>query len=791
MERRRAVQLALLAVLVVVWAVCFALFVRQAVRGGPLQTHLMVGPPADAGAYPVVARLRPGYPAHRSGVSPGDVLVRVGDVDLRGAMPWTVYAATYRAAQGDSLRVELERGGERLQRTETLVREGNPWREAGIALAFAGTAVLLLLRAPGSQLVRTFAASALLWTLTWLRFQGPEAGHTELYLLVRSVAGCLWAPLLILAALRFPESAWPRGVSLPLWPWAFAFLGLTWTSKWMGIPFSHELGIRLNPVLGTLVLLVVMAIEARNYRRADALGRRQVRWVVLGTYASAAPVVLANLAAAAFPELAEWWHASHVFLVAIPVSILVAVTRSNLLDVDRLLSGTVSYTILLLGLGGAVFAALSRLGAEASALTGVSPDVVQVGAGAMVAFSVLWLEPLLRPRIERVFFAERHALQTGIDELVAEVQEALDVASLSGLVGGRLSLLLRPASCAIYARSEDVFAPLFVRGSPVTPHVPLDSPLLAGLAARASAVDVDSRGAAWARANASDRAVLGSLGAAVLVPVAWEGELAAFIVLGRKSSGDVYTATDLALLGLVGSKLSSAIARRGRDVLLEEARSLQERLRQYVPASVAARLSQGRSPETGEQEVSILFADLRGYTSLAEGRRAEDIFGLVSRYAQAVGAAVTEHGGSVVEFNGDGMMAVFGAPDPLPDKEVRAVEAALQIVEKVGALAWNAADGDRACPEVGVGVATGPAYVGAIRSADRFIWSAIGNTTNLAARLQALTREFGGAVAIDAVTHARAGPAALGFTALLATPIRGLSTPCDVYALMRSTSTAS
>jgi hypothetical protein len=95
------------------------------------------------------------------------------------------------------------------------------------------------------------------------------------------------------------------------------------------------------------------------------------------------------------------------------------------------------------------------------------------------------------------------------------------------------------------------------------------------------------------------------------------------------------------------------------------------------------------------------------------------------------------------------MMAVFGAPDPLADKERRALAAARRIVAEVGALrspALGVAGGRLA---VGVGLATGAAYVGAIRSVDRHIWSAIGNTTNLAARLQALTRDLGARIVID------------------------------------------
>ena len=87
---------------------------------------------------------------------------------------------------------------------------------------------------------------------------------------------------------------------------------------------------------------------------------------------------------------------------------------------------------------------------------------------------------------------------------------------------------------------------------------------------------------------------------------------------------------------------------------------------------------------------------------------------------------------------------------------------------------------------MGVGVATGLAYVGSIQAADRMIWSAIGNTTNLAARLQSLTREFNVAVIIDASTHSALGGGARHFRRHEEIAIRGRSERFDVFALPKS-----
>ena len=128
-------------------------------------------------------------------------------------------------------------------------------------------------------------------------------------------------------------------------------------------------------------------------------------------------------------------------------------------------------------------------------------------------------------------------------------------------------------------------------------------------------------------------------------------------------------------------------------------------------------------------------------------------------------------------------MAVFGAPRELAHKEGAAVEAGSEIVAAVGSMRVEDAQGGQTKLSVGVGIATGDAFVGNIQAVDRMIWSAIGNTTNLAARLQGLTRELEASLVIDGGTWERAQPAAEDFEKRSDVPIRGRREPMDLYAL--------
>jgi class 3 adenylate cyclase len=784
MKQLRSQDLALLVLLVPIWLVSFALFASEASRGGPLQAPLLVRVPIQPDAYPQFAGYTPGSPGAFPALRPGDAVLSVGEVDLRGAMPWRVHAHAFAQTRDDgTLRVAFERAGERGVATVRVAGDPHVWRVGAVALCFALTAVLGILRAPRSRMAQTFLPASLVWTVTTLQFQGPVVEQTYAHVGLRAAAGCLWAPLMLRAVICLPEGVWPRSRALPLWPWIFAPLGLTWTSQWLDFPFSLEFGARANPAMGAVLLASVLVVATRNYRRAGALGRRQMRWVLLGVYVGTAPVLASVAAAALQPDLWWLWQASQVALLAIPVSIFIAVTRAQLLDVDRLISATASYTLLLVVLGAGALTGVPWLAELASARVQLDPNVVQVSVSVLLVLAAVRLEPVVRPRLERFFFAERHALQAGIDGLASELSAAPDAATLISQAGRKLDALLRPACCVIYARAGDAFAPIYARGSAITPDFDATSPLFEALGRRTAAIDLERRRALDPlRPSAADRAALGSLAAAVLLPVARSGELVAFAALGRKGSGDVYTPTDLAHLGVVAASVSVALTHFGGEELLREARSVQEKLRQYVPGSIAAKLVEGGELTAGERVVSVLFVDLRGYTSLSEGRLPEEIFKTVSRYTEAVSRIVTAQLGSVVEFNGDGMMAVFGAPDPLPQKEFRALDAAREIVGEVEALSVPGGPAAGRRLEVGVGVATGEAYVGAIRSADRHIWSAIGNTTNLAARLQGLANELGARIVIDEATWRAAGPASEEFERHPDTPIRGLREPRDVFA---------
>jgi adenylate cyclase len=133
------------------------------------------------------------------------------------------------------------------------------------------------------------------------------------------------------------------------------------------------------------------------------------------------------------------------------------------------------------------------------------------------------------------------------------------------------------------------------------------------------------------------------------------------------------------------------------------------------------------------QEISIIFADIRGFTSFSERLQPEELVVILNRYLSLAAQAVLKHEGTLDKFMGDAVMAFFNAPLPQEDHALRAVKAALDMQR---AIAEYNKSGDGAQLSYGVGINLGEAVVGNIGTAEQMNYTAIGDSVNLAKRLQ-------------------------------------------------------
>jgi adenylate cyclase len=180
----------------------------------------------------------------------------------------------------------------------------------------------------------------------------------------------------------------------------------------------------------------------------------------------------------------------------------------------------------------------------------------------------------------------------------------------------------------------------------------------------------------------------------------------------------------------------------------------------FVPAPVvdeALRCAGDDLRLTGvRREATVLFSDLRGFTSLAEDLEPEQVIDVLNRYLTQMSEAIMDHGGTLVAYMGDGIMAIFGAPLAQHDHAARALAAAKEMVgPRLTAFnEWLAGEGiTDSGMSMGVGLNSGEVMSGNVGSPNRLEYAAVGDTTNAASRLEEMTKGTGHAMYVAGSTR--------------------------------------
>jgi adenylate cyclase len=244
-----------------------------------------------------------------------------------------------------------------------------------------------------------------------------------------------------------------------------------------------------------------------------------------------------------------------------------------------------------------------------------------------------------------------------------------------------------------------------------------------------------------------------------------------------------------------------ATAMNQMSVGLSERDRVRDLLDKNVSPEVAAALLRDGSALGGqEREVTILFADLRGFTTLSEKLTPHELLTLLNRYLDRMSAAIEAHGGVIDKFIGDAIMALFGAPVAQADAADRALAAALAMEKALVQLNTELAAEGIAPLAIGIGVNTARVIAGNIGSHRRLNYSVIGDGVNVASRLQSLTRtpEYHTNVITSAATLAACRPTPPRspsssppsassplptFRPLGTVPVKGRAEPVEIFAV--------
>ena len=182
-------------------------------------------------------------------------------------------------------------------------------------------------------------------------------------------------------------------------------------------------------------------------------------------------------------------------------------------------------------------------------------------------------------------------------------------------------------------------------------------------------------------------------------------------------------------------------------------------------------------------EASAMFCDIRSFTTISESREPSETIELLNDYYLLMMDAITGEGGIVNQIVGDGLMAIFGAPVPREDHRQAAVLAARQMVELIRLFNEEQAARDKVQIQIGIGIASGRVVAGYTGTQNRATYTCVGDTVNVAARLEAHTKELGRPILIDEDTRSGLGDG-IALEAQGELLMKGKTEPTNVYAVL-------
>lgn len=208
----------------------------------------------------------------------------------------------------------------------------------------------------------------------------------------------------------------------------------------------------------------------------------------------------------------------------------------------------------------------------------------------------------------------------------------------------------------------------------------------------------------------------------------------------------VFSATIAAVLGVWVAVLRAQ--RATLELRVAKARENLEKLQlsfsQFTPAQVVEEvIARGAAPRGDKREVTILFADIQGFTSMSDKLPADVLVRILNGYFERMSRAIANEHGHVSKFMGDGLMALFGAVEPNPWQSRDAVRAALGM--RSALVGYNEELRAQSLPElrIGVGIHRGEVVAGMIGCSELMEFTVIGDVVNVAARVESLTRQHG------------------------------------------------
>ena len=242
--------------------------------------------------------------------------------------------------------------------------------------------------------------------------------------------------------------------------------------------------------------------------------------------------------------------------------------------------------------------------------------------------------------------------------------------------------------------------------------------------------------------------------------------------------GTVFIAGGYLVLGLMLALTNRAVGAMFKDL------RQRDNLTRFLPRQVVERVLKSGAAALApvEREVTVMFSDIRGFTSMSEGLEPREVLVMLDDYFGRMSQIVKGHDGVVGKFMGDGLLAYWGVPDQLDDHAVRAVRAARDMRRALDELNRHRDKLGQRPLKIGIGIHTGVVAAGMLGGTLQAEYTVIGDAVNVASRVEGLTKEYGVDVLVSETTWGKLGEPRNG-ERVAAAEIRGRKEPVVVYTI--------
>jgi adenylate cyclase len=240
---------------------------------------------------------------------------------------------------------------------------------------------------------------------------------------------------------------------------------------------------------------------------------------------------------------------------------------------------------------------------------------------------------------------------------------------------------------------------------------------------------------------------------AMAVPLLAKDNLKGILFIDSRQRTNAFSEKDLKILSGIASQAAIALENAEMAQRIERDAVTRAELSRFLSPKVAEMVVTGQVDllrQGGLAEVTVLFADIRGFTTLSESESPQELVSMLNSFFTSMAEVVFRHEGNLDKFIGDCVMAVWGPPSPHPDDKARALRAGLDMQKEIAKINEARAAAGKSPIQVGIGINSGQAVVGYMGSSDRHEFTAIGDSVNVAARLCGLAK--GGEVLAAEVT---------------------------------------